>query len=132
MHRSRIGKVAGALLMGFGLQLFCGLRLYATPADLRAAGAERGWDFIVFDVPGSVGTSANAINPEARLTASCGPATVASLRLIPWAAQPASTRPASTRRGRSRDPTATSITWILTASCVPPTVALPRSMSRIQ
>jgi hypothetical protein len=34
MNRPQIRKVAGVILLVFGLQLFCGLRLYAQHADL--------------------------------------------------------------------------------------------------
>jgi len=58
MNRPQIWKVVGVIL------LVCGLQLYGQQADAGAAAAAKAGNFIVFDVPGSVGTtSANAINP---------------------------------------------------------------------
>ncbi len=63
VNRPQLWKVAGVIL------LVCGLQLYGQQADAGAAAAAKAANFIVFDVPGSVGTtSANAINPEGALT----------------------------------------------------------------
>ena len=89
MNRPQIWKVAGVILLVFGLQLFCGLQLYAQHADLGAAaaakaaagrealthGASNASDpvgtFITFDVPGAVnGTSPSGMNQEGAITGS--------------------------------------------------------------
>src|SRR5260370_22296211 len=63
MNRPQIWNVAGVILLVFGLQL------YGQQAD--AGAAAKAANFIVFDVPGSVGTtSANAINPQGAITGS--------------------------------------------------------------
>jgi hypothetical protein len=87
MNRQQVCIVAGVVFLAFGLQLFCGLQLYAQQADLRAAAAAKAaagrvalthktshasgaiGTFTTFDVPGAVnGTFPNSINPAGMIT----------------------------------------------------------------
>ncbi len=85
MIRQLVWKVGIVMLLVFGLQLLCGLQVYAQQPDLGAAaaakaaareasshGASNASDpvgtFITFDAPGAVDTFPSSINPAGAIT----------------------------------------------------------------
>ena len=87
MNRPQVWKVVGVPLLAVGLQLFCGMQLYAQQANFTAASASKAEagrealtyaladvpgrvnSFVTFDVPGAInGTHPSSFNPAGAIT----------------------------------------------------------------